>query len=97
MIRSPRSAGKMPHCLRRGRPRRKAAETASHSSGRRPKLWTHLRDLRLLGQHHRAAELFRRAVAARPDVSQYLFNLAATERMAGCLTRLKFIVTPQSR
>jgi Flp pilus assembly protein TadD len=39
----------------------------------------------LLGLHQRAAELFRRAVAARPDVPQYLFNLAATERMTGLL------------
>jgi tetratricopeptide (TPR) repeat protein len=39
----------------------------------------------LLGLHQRAKELFRRAVAARPDVSQYLFNLAATERMTGAL------------
>ena len=39
----------------------------------------------LLGRHARALELFRRAVAARPDVPQYLFNLAATERMTGML------------
>jgi tetratricopeptide (TPR) repeat protein len=39
----------------------------------------------LLGRHQRAAEMFRRAVAARPDVPQYLFNLAATERMNGML------------
>jgi len=39
----------------------------------------------LLGLHHRARDLFRRAVAARPDVPQYLFNLAATERMIGAL------------
>jgi tetratricopeptide (TPR) repeat protein len=39
----------------------------------------------LLGSHQRAKELFLRAVAARPDVSQYLFNLAATERMTGAL------------
>ena len=39
----------------------------------------------LLGRHQRAAELFRRAVAVRPDVAQYLFNLAATERMTGML------------
>jgi tetratricopeptide (TPR) repeat protein len=39
----------------------------------------------LLGQHQRAAELFRLAVAARPNVPQYLFNLAATERMIGML------------
>src|ERR1700694_657358 len=39
----------------------------------------------LLGLHHRAKEFFLRAVAARPDVAQYLFNLAATERMTGAL------------
>lgn len=39
----------------------------------------------LLGLHHRAREFFQRAVAARPDVPQYLFNLAATERMTGAL------------
>jgi Flp pilus assembly protein TadD len=39
----------------------------------------------LLGLHQRAQELFLRAVAARPDVPQYLFNLAATERMIGKL------------
>jgi Tfp pilus assembly protein PilF len=39
----------------------------------------------LLGLHHRAKEFFLRAVAARPDVSQHLFNLAATERMTGAL------------
>jgi len=39
----------------------------------------------LLGLHGRAMELFRRAVAARPDVPQYLFNLAAGERMIGML------------
>jgi tetratricopeptide (TPR) repeat protein len=39
----------------------------------------------LLGRHQRAAELFRRAVTARGDVPQYLFNLAATERMTGML------------
>ena len=39
----------------------------------------------LIGRHARAGELFRRAVAARPDVAQYLFNLAATERMTGAL------------
>ena len=32
-----------------------------------------------LGLQQRARELFRRAVAARPDVPQYLFNLAAAE------------------
>lgn len=39
----------------------------------------------LLGLHKKAMELFRRAVAARPGVPQYLFNLAATERMTGAL------------
>ncbi|MGO8912925.1 MAG: sulfotransferase [Bradyrhizobium sp.] len=39
----------------------------------------------LLGLHPRAKEFFQRAVAARPDVPQYLFNLAATERMTGAL------------
>jgi Flp pilus assembly protein TadD len=39
----------------------------------------------LLGLHPRAKQFFLRAVAARPDVSQYLFNLAATERMTGAL------------
>ena len=39
----------------------------------------------LLGLHGRARDLFRRAVASRPDVPQYLFNLAATERMTGHL------------
>ena len=39
----------------------------------------------LLGLHPRAKDFFQRAVAARPDVPQYLFNLAATERMTGAL------------
>jgi tetratricopeptide (TPR) repeat protein len=39
----------------------------------------------LLGLHERAKPYFRRAVEARPDVPQYLFNLAATERMTGAL------------
>jgi tetratricopeptide (TPR) repeat protein len=39
----------------------------------------------LLGLHARAMDLFRHAVAARPDVPQYLFNLAAAERMTGML------------
>jgi tetratricopeptide (TPR) repeat protein len=39
----------------------------------------------LLGLHARAMDLFRGAVAARPDVPQYLFNLAATERITGML------------
>jgi tetratricopeptide (TPR) repeat protein len=39
----------------------------------------------LLGLHQQAKIFFVRAVAARPDVPQYLFNLAATERMTGAL------------
>lgn len=39
----------------------------------------------LLGLHKQAKEMFRRAVAARTGVPQYLFNLAATERMTGAL------------
>ncbi|MGJ4940159.1 tetratricopeptide repeat-containing sulfotransferase family protein [Bradyrhizobium sp. HKCCYLS1011] len=39
----------------------------------------------LLGRHHRAMILFARAVGLRPDVPQYLFNLAAAERMVGAL------------
>ena len=39
----------------------------------------------LLGRHERAKTLLQAAVAARPDVAQYLFNLAATERMTGAL------------
>jgi tetratricopeptide (TPR) repeat protein len=39
----------------------------------------------LIGRHAQAGALFRRAVAARPDVAQYRFNLAATERMTGAL------------
>jgi tetratricopeptide (TPR) repeat protein len=38
-----------------------------------------------LGLHDRAAALFRRAVAERPNIAQYQFNLAATERMIGNL------------
>ncbi len=39
----------------------------------------------LLGLHDRAKQLFLRAVASRSEVPQYLFNLAATERMTGLL------------
>ncbi|MET4070342.1 tetratricopeptide (TPR) repeat protein [Bradyrhizobium sp. S3.2.6] len=39
----------------------------------------------LLGLQQRARELFRRAVLGRPGVPQYLFNLAAAERMIGAL------------
>lgn len=39
----------------------------------------------LLGLQQRAREFFRRAVALKPGVPQYLFNLAAAERMIGAL------------
>jgi tetratricopeptide (TPR) repeat protein len=65
---------------------RSAAETASQLVGTAPEALDALGAIfGLLGQHHRAAELFGRAVAARPDVSQHLFNLAATQRMTGML------------
>jgi tetratricopeptide (TPR) repeat protein len=63
-----------------------AAETASRIIGTAPEALDALGAIfGLLGRHQRAAELSRRAVAARPDVPQYLFNLAATERMTGML------------
>lgn len=65
---------------------RAAAETASRVIGTAPAALDALGAMfGLLGQHRRAAELFRRAVAAKPDVPQFLFNLAATERMTGML------------
>jgi tetratricopeptide (TPR) repeat protein len=65
-----------------------AAETASKIIGSTPRALDALGAIfGLLGLHNRAAELFRRAVTARPDVSQYLFNLAATERMTGMLDK----------
>jgi Flp pilus assembly protein TadD len=67
-------------------PARDAAETAAQVIGTAPEALDALGAIfGLLGQHQRAAELFRRAVAARPDVPQYLFNLAATERILGML------------
>jgi Flp pilus assembly protein TadD len=63
-----------------------AAETASNIVGSTPEALDALGAIfGLLGRHQRALELFRRAVAARPCVPQYLFNLAATERMTGLL------------
>jgi tetratricopeptide (TPR) repeat protein len=62
------------------------AETASKIVGAAPAALDALGAIfGLLGLHGRAMDLFRRAVAARPDVPQYLFNLAATERMTGML------------
>ena len=64
----------------------KTAEVASEMVGTAPEALDSLGAiLGMLGQHRRAAELFRRAVAARADVPQYLLNLAATERMLGLL------------
>ncbi len=37
----------------------------------------------MLGQHDRALDLFRRAVIAEPGNPQFLYNLAASERMTG--------------
>jgi len=63
-----------------------AAEAASNIVGNAPEAQDALGAIfGLLGLHRKAGEFFLRAVAARPDVSQYLFNLAATERMTGAL------------
>jgi Flp pilus assembly protein TadD len=63
-----------------------AAETASTNMNGTPEALDALGAIYgLLGLHDRAADLSRQAVAARPDVPQYLFNLAATERMKGML------------
>lgn len=64
-----------------------AAEAASKMVGDAPKALDALGAMfGLLGQHRRAKELFLRTVALRRDVPQYLFNLAATERMTGALS-----------
>lgn len=63
-----------------------AAESAAEIIGTAPEALDALGAIfGLLGLHQKAAELSRHAVAARPDVPQYLFNLAATERMIGRL------------
>src|ERR1700738_3039164 len=63
-----------------------AAEAASKMDGNAPETLDALGAIfGLLGLHHRAKPFFLRAVTARPDVAQYLFNLAATERMTGAL------------
>jgi tetratricopeptide (TPR) repeat protein len=62
------------------------AERASKLVGRSPEAVDALGAIfGLLGFYERALDLCRRAAAARPNVSQYLFNLAATERMMGLL------------
>jgi tetratricopeptide (TPR) repeat protein len=63
-----------------------AAEVAAKIVGSTPQALDALGAIfGLLGLHERAGDLFRRAVALRPDVAQYLFNLGATERMTGML------------
>jgi tetratricopeptide (TPR) repeat protein len=63
-----------------------AAEAASRIAGNAPEAQDALGAIfGLLGLHKQAGEFFLRAVDARPDVPQYLFNLAATERMTGAL------------
>jgi len=63
-----------------------AAEAASHLVGNEATALDALGAMfGLLGLHQRAKPYFLRAVDARPDVPQYLFNLAATERMTGAL------------
>lgn len=63
-----------------------AAEAAAKTVGSSPTALDALGAIfGLLGLHQQAADLARRAVVARPDVAQYLFNLAATERMTGML------------
>jgi tetratricopeptide (TPR) repeat protein len=61
-----------------------AAEAASARVGTQPEALDALGALfGMLGRHRQAEDLFRRAVAACPDVPQYRFNLAATERTIG--------------
>ena len=63
-----------------------AAEAASKMIGNAPETQDALGAIfGLLGLHEKARQCFLHAVAARPDVPQYLFNLAATERMTGAL------------
>ena len=63
-----------------------AAEAAARIIGDAPEAQDALGAIfGLLGLHEKAKQLFLRAVAGRPDVPQYLFNLAATERMTGAL------------
>ena len=63
-----------------------AAEAASKIIGDTPEAFDACGAIfGLLGLHKKAQEFFCRAVTARPDVPQYLFNLAATERMTGAL------------
>jgi tetratricopeptide (TPR) repeat protein len=64
-----------------------AAESAAKLAGDAPEALDAVGAMfGLLGRHGRAKEFFQRAVAVRGDVPQYLFNLAATERMTGALS-----------
>ena len=63
-----------------------AADTVSRNVGFAPQALDALGAIfGLLGLHDRAYGLFKCAVAGRPGEPQYLFNLAATERMIGKL------------
>jgi tetratricopeptide (TPR) repeat protein len=63
-----------------------AAEAAAKMIGDAPEALDALGAIfGLLGLHQRAKELFLRAVVGRSDLPQYLFNLAATERMTDAL------------
>src|SRR5260370_26464166 len=63
-----------------------AAEAAAQIIGDAPEAQDALGAIfGLLGLHAKAKQLFLRAASVRPDVPQYLFNLAATERMTGAL------------
>jgi len=65
---------------------RHAAETVLQRVGTAPEALDALGAIfGQLGQHQTAEQLLQRAVETRPDVPQYLFNLAATERMTGNL------------
>src|SRR5262249_41402097 len=66
---------------------RRAAESAAQRVGTKAEALDALGAIfGLLGQHVRARQLCQRAVTARPQVPQYLFNLAAAERTLGHLT-----------
>jgi tetratricopeptide (TPR) repeat protein len=65
---------------------RRSAESAARLVGTAPEVLDALGAIfGLLGQPARALELCQQAVAARPQVPQYRFNLAATERILGHL------------
>jgi tetratricopeptide (TPR) repeat protein len=66
---------------------RRAADSAAQRVGTRAEALDALGAIfGQLGQHERAREFCQQAVTARPQVPQYLFNLAVTERSLGHLT-----------